>query len=250
MGFHTCALSGLVGQSIDTQIPAIVDQILPLDNAGNFLPQDSLAIFGAYAQSATALRCKINSPAYRQVALPYITPITLFTRPSNLPSWLDLIRSPIRVPAYAPLGALFTSGLAMGTEQATAILFLEQSRVPAPMGDTYSIRATGTTTLVPFTWTQVPLTFDQPVIQGRYSLVGAACYSLGGIAFRLTMDNFYYRPGGLMGNGNSFRTNLWQVNGYYGEWGQFQNTSMPRLEVFSSTADTAEELYLQIIKIA
>lgn len=249
MSFHIAAYTGLVGVAPDTQINAVVDNILPTDNAGNYLPQENMKLILAYALSATAQRAKISSPAYRQVNLPYIEPIIIGTQPGTLPPLLDLTKNPLRVPAFAPLGVLFTSGIAMGTEQASAILALEQNHVPAPMGDIYTLRAIGTTTLVPFTWTAVPLTFDQPIIQGRYSVVGGNVVCATGIAFRITMDGYYYRPGGTCGAAFSVRPNPWQMVGTYGEWGQFQNTSLPRLEIFAGAADTAETLFLQVIKI-
>jgi hypothetical protein len=250
MSHHTAVFAVNIGQTVATQLPAVTDQILPQDGSSNYLPQANLSVIMAALMSATMDRGQIVSPPYRQIALPYIYPVIEALNPPNIPAILDLSQNPLRVSAQNPFGVTATSDLAMGNERATAVINLRDNYIPAPVGDVYTLRATGTTTLVANAWTSVPLTFDQPIIQGRYSVLGGDVISLHGCAWRLTMDGYFFRPGGLCATALGNRSPAVQYWGNWGEWGQFQNTSLPRLEVFATAADTAQTLFLQVVKIA
>jgi hypothetical protein len=248
---HTFAFAGTVGSTPNTQVPAIADLIFPQDGGGNYLPQKNMRLMFAAALSAHLDRSRLVSPPYRQVALPYIYPVNVGATPVNFKQHLNMAAEPLYMGAENPFGADATTTLtSTNTETATVVCcaYVDPS-APAPPGDVYTLRATGTTMLTAYTWSPVTLTWDQPVIQGRYSIIGGDVLSAGGIAFRLTVDNQFVRPGGLCVTTQGNESPLRQRMGGWGEWGQFDNTSLPRLEVFSSSADTAETLWLQIIKI-
>jgi hypothetical protein len=249
MPHHTFVFAGSPGTGANTQLPAVPDPIVPQDGAGNYLPQANLRLMMAWAGSAHLNRARLVSPPYRQIALPYIYPIDVSATPVNVPSYLDLSGNPMMIAAENPFGVDSTTTLASGTESATAVCNAYSQQVPAPMGDVYTLRATGTTTLAAYAWSQVTLTWDQPIIQGRYSVIGGDLFSAGAIAWRITMDNYFFRPGGLGITTIGNKSPEVQRVGGWGEWGQFDNTSLPRLEVFSSSADTAETMWLQVIKI-
>jgi hypothetical protein len=245
---HVAALNVAVGTTANTAMTAVQDQILAIDSANNFLPQYNMNLIAAYAGSATFNRARLTSPRYRQIASPYIEPGNVSLLPPNLPAVLDLRERPLRVPAYSPLGAEITSDIAMGTEQSFVGLWLQTESRPAPQGDTYTLRATGTTTLTARAWTDVPLTFDQSIVEGEYHVVGGCVYSATGIFWRLIIDDQIWRPGGLAFATRGLRGPDFQYQGKLGSWGRFLNTSMPRLQVYANAADTAETLFLQVVK--
>jgi hypothetical protein len=249
MPHHTFAFAKQINTGSNNQINAVADSIVPQDGANNYLPQSNMRLMFAWAGSAHLDRARLVSPPYRQVALPYIYPPNVSATPLSPVPHLNLKDNPLYIGAENPFGIDATLTGNTAAETTTAVCNAYSQQMPAPMGDVYTLRATGTTTLSAFGWTQVTLTFDQPIIQGRYSVIGGDVLSATGIAWRITMDNYFFRPGGLCITTEGNISPYPQREGGWGEWGQFDNTSLPRLEVFSGAADTSETLWLQVIKI-
>jgi hypothetical protein len=247
---HTLAFEGAVGQTADTDIAAVFDGIIPVDASNHFLPQTSLSLIYAFASALHLSRGKFSSPVFRQIANPAIRPINVALLPVDLIPIADYLANPVQLPPQAPLQYLATSTLACGTEVTYCVLGVLQQYLQPAVGNIITLRATGTTTAVAKSWTYCALTFDQTIIQGTYQVIGAEVISTTGVAFRLTIDNQYYRPGGIAGATDAIRTPPQQRKGGWGVWGQFQNTSPPRLEVLCNAADTAQEIYMDVIKIA
>lgn len=245
---HLAAFQAAVGQTANTQLTAQTDQILPIDSSGAFLPQSNLSLVAAFVSGATLNRARFDSPRYRQIAQPYIEPINLALLPVGNPGIMDLRDNPLRVPALSPFSVQATSSLACSTEVTTAGVFLTDRMVVMPQGDIYTLRATGATTVTAKAWSDVALTFDQSIVEGEYSVVGGCAYSTTMFYWRIILDNQYYRPGGIGFATRGLRAPSFQYNGGLGEWGRFRNTSMPRLQVYCNAADTAQTLFLQVIK--
>jgi hypothetical protein len=237
-----------LGTTVNTDTVAVVDNIIPIQNS-HAIPNDDMQIIAAYAGSPTMLRARINSPTLRQFFPPKILPFNKALLPPNDPHLQDFRSQPLHIPGRQEIQVELTANPGT-TEAAFAFLILQDRFVQAPAGDIFTLRGTATTTCVVGAWTACPVTWDDSLPPGIYSVVGGACYSAGGIAFRIIMDNFYFRPGGVMGATPDLRAPLWQYNGGMGEWGQFRSVSFPRLEVLSSSADTAETLFLNVIRVS
>lgn len=246
---HTSVFLTAVGQTADTVLAAQTDQILPIDSSNSFLPPDPLMLLAAYAAGATLNRARFDSPRYRQIAQPFIQPTNLTLLPATNPNVQDFRDNPLRIPALSPFSVQATSALACGTEVTTCVVWLARDRVAAPVGDIYGLRATGATTVVAKAWSDVALTFTQSIVEGEYAVVGGNCFGATMIAWRLILDNQFYRPGGLGFATLGLRAPLFQYAGGLGNWGTFRNTSMPRLQVYCNAADTAQTLFLQVIKL-
>lgn len=236
-----------LGTAVNTDTPAVTDNIIPIQNA-HAIPNDDLQIIGAYAGSATLLRARINSPTLRQFFPPKILPFNKALLPPNDPHMQDFRSQPLHIPGRQEIAVELTANPGT-TEAAFAFLQLMDQFKQPPAGDIYTLRGVGATTLVVGAWTPVPITWDDSLPPGIYSVIGGAAYSAGGIAFRLILDNFFYRPGGIMGQTPDQRAPLWQYNGGMGEWGQFRSVSFPRVEILSSAADTAETIFLNVVRV-
>ena len=248
--FHLAAYFVAVGQVANLDMTAQTDQILPIDSANHFLPNDQLNMIGAYASALTINRARLDSPRYRQIAQPYIEPVNLALLPAHNPNYMDRYDNPLRVPALSPLAAQMTSALACGTEASFVGLWLESQRRPAPVGDIYTLRATGATTVTAKAWSDVALTFDQSIVEGTYAVIGGCAYATTAVFWRLIFDNQFYRPGGIGFATRGLRGPPRQYGGGWGLWGTFKNTSMPRLQIYCNAADTAQTLFLECIKVA
>jgi hypothetical protein len=166
---------------------------------------------------------------------------------------------------------MFASQTAAGAEQvALFVNFTDGVIVPAPAiatvpslngnGMFTTAHATATTTLTANAWTQVTPVFDSPTLPaGFYALVGARVMSAGALAFQMRpIDNPLWRPGGvgvqtadqLESPGQRFINN---VNGQVSHWGVwltfFQNVP-PNVAIWSTSADTVEDMWFDVIKIS
>jgi hypothetical protein len=121
---------------------------------------------------------------------------------------------------------------------------------PAPQGQVIRIHATGTTTQTAGSWTSVALTFDDVLQSGRYSIVNASFVAATAIAGRLLVDGTQYRCGslGITTFGNA--EHMSYSNRWYGEWAQFSYPNLPRCEFLSSSGDTAQDVFIDVVRIS
>lgn len=246
--FHVLAFEEDVDNTANTELDLIADQIA-IPEAGQAYFQEDMSLFAAYVGSATLTRARLTSPKLRQVFIPYLIPLNGAVVPPTDPNIMDMRDHPMLLRGLERFVPEVTSGVAMGTERAYAVLFVTPGFRPAPSGEIITLRATGTTTLAQGVWTDVALTFDQQLARGRYAIIGGHCFSATAVAWRLILENQVYRPGGLGITALTNRSWLPQYDGGLGMWGEFFSTGLPRLQVMANAADTAESLFLQCVRI-
>lgn len=235
------------GAVVAADMAAQNDGIVVVQN-GHFLFQQDVKLLAAWVMGATIGRARINSPTMRQVSPSYLRPVIAAATPPSNPNtvWFDQNGPTLRGLEEIQIEAWDS---AVAGEHITAGLLIEDVPTPKPIGPEYTIRGTGTTTLVANTWTQVPITMESSIPQGLYSVTGAELFSATSKFFRLTFDNQYFRPGwtGLAAETGREFWPLYQER--FGEWGKFRTTRYPSLEVYADAADTAETLYLTCVRI-
>lgn len=246
--YHTCAFYGNLGPVTNTQLPALADGILQIQNNAFMLPND-LLLLESYLGSVTMSRGYISSPKIVQLNPLYIRPVTVALEPGNDPniSWHGPMFPRLR--GQEGVSVYFTNTPA-AAEHVFSILHLSPNVEPVPAGEIYTVYATSTTAAVAVTWTQIPYTFAQNLPAGQYAVVGSEIQSASGVAHRWTFDNQFWRPGHLsqllLSNKPAFTEQFYQK----GLMGQFQSYSPPRLEVLCNAADAAHDIYLRLIKVA
>jgi hypothetical protein len=151
-------------------------------------------------------------------------------------------------------------------------LFTDGFRTPPPPvrtapsingdGSFFTLHGTATTTLTAGAWTNIPasgFTFDQPLPAGLYSLVGMRVFSATGLFFRMFPQVApLWRPGGIAVQAydqmdpfnQRFLPEYGPVGFGWGEWLRFYSNTPPGIEVFATSADTAEEVFMDIIKVS
>lgn len=112
-----------------------------------------------------------------------------------------------------------------------------------------TLRYTAAQTLTAHAWTNAALTTTQTLRYGRYAVVGMKYFGATAQAARLVLPETPHRPGciGVTGRGDSigmFR------QGNLGSWGEFTSTNLPTVDYLANAADTAEVVYLDVVKIA
>lgn len=226
----------------------VQDQIMLIQNS-HFVPQRDTFIWYVYVGAATLNRARFVTPKFRQQTTPWIRPIGTAIVPTDEPNVCSYVDNPLKAAALEEieLDAMQTTGGA-AVIFATAGL-AEGPMIPAPRGDIYTMRGTGATTVTAGVWTSVPITWQDSLPSGRYACVGLEAIGATCVAARLTFDDQYFRPGTV---GNAAAANngspLFRKGGL-GVWGYFNQNRMPTMEFCCNAADTAQEVYMDFIKV-
>ena len=123
-------------------------------------------------------------------------------------------------------------------------------------GQFLSAHATATTTLVGGAWTQVIPAFDLPLPAGTYGVVGMRVFSATGLFFRLfPATGPKWRPGGHCVQSYDAidwwgqRAIPWggKVLTPWGIWMTFYQNVPPKVEIFPTGNDTAEEFDFDLV---
>lgn len=249
MSFHVLALEEAVGTTANTDLDAISDDIVNVQNS-HFFPAMPLDLIAAFVCGATINRGRIVTPKFRQYTLPIISPANLGAAPIADPPHVNYYANPLRLNPLEEIAVEITSDIAMGTEQSYALLFVADRRTPPPLGDVYTLRGTSTTAAVANTWTTAAVTWADSLPNGTYAIVGMELIGTAGIAGRLILSGQVMRPGCIA---QVLATNkgasLFRM-GAAGEWGRFRNTDMPRLQVLCSTTTAAWTVNLDVVPVA
>lgn len=248
MAFHLGAYFVALGNTVDTDVPAITDGILAITN-GHFIPWIDLHLFAAYGSAVTLTRVKLTSGTIRQVNPTYIRPINANLLPPSNPNIAWYRRSPFRVRAHEELQALATDSAA-GPNNAYVGVWLEDNYQAPPQGDIYVVRYTSTTAAVAQAWTQLAITFETGLPVGTYTVVDCTHQAANGIFNRMVFDNQYLRPGSLCISAVANRLPYVTDRGAYGVWGQFSTYSLPRIEHINNGTDNSHEGYMSVVKAA
>lgn len=246
--YHMAAFTVLIGQTADTDVPAVVDDILTIQNSHFVLRQPTQLLLAA-VMSVTLSRAKIASPSMRQLASPFIRPVILaVTPPSNPNLWL-LDHNPFVIPAFEEVQLQATSALGAGTERLTGLIVLAPQIMPCPVGNQVPLRITSTTAAVANAWTTLTLTFADTLPSGIYAACLSEHSSTTGIAHRWIFSGQEERPGLPSYVLKTDRHPYAISKGQLGVMGRFRSNDLPRLQVLCNAADASHEVYLHVIRV-
>lgn len=245
--FHLAANYGSLGNTANTDVPALDDGILSIRNS-HHVPAEDLQLVAALPIGDEVLRMRIANPYLQAIAQPYIVPVQNAVVPvANYPI-ADYRRNPIPYRNSEEI-QYQVSNSASGPTATTVLSWLRQMERPAPTGQPYMLRGTSTTAAVAYTWTSLTMTWGFNLPAGLYSVIGGVYYATNALAFQITFDGMYYRPGGL---GYAVEgINGWgeMLVGGMGEWGQFNTISLPRIRVLNASTDATHVIYLNCVRL-
>jgi hypothetical protein len=245
--FHTSAFfSATASTVLNTQINAVQDDVLTIRN-NNLFPDRDYHLLAAYAGSDTIESGRLVTPTFRVISNPNIVPLNATDQPGSNPGIADYRMNPLRIPGGQELEAQGSNN--GGFDPIAMIISIRQTPSAPPIGQIYTIRATSTSTATAGLWTNMVLTFDDSLPPGRYAVVGGWCLSATGIAFRLRIPGQLMRPGAIMATALGDVMPKFQTKGGLGTWGEFNNDTLPELEILTTDADTASTLFLDVIQV-
>lgn len=236
---HLLAWSGAKTDSTANEAaPAVADNVVTRTANGNqyLAPWDATILY-ASALNDTITRARFNYPWYRDVGLPEIFPLNALAEPSALfRTWNPGWQGP-RVRKTEELGADSSNG-ASTVDTIHICALLGDVFTPLPSGRRFTVRGTAAQTLVASSWTSAAIALDTTLPFGKYAVIGMQVTCNDGVFARLIFPNSpQARPGLAVGETIAI-TDYTQAgrNGQWGEWGRFEQTAPPQLEVLGGTA--------------
>jgi hypothetical protein len=243
--FHLAAYFGAVSTTVNTDLPALTDQVLTISN-GHFRLTDSALLVGAQGGASATVDCRLDSPTLRLIGNPYVVPITTLPPSVADPRMMDMSVYPLPLPQREELALQITAGAA---GDAFGLIWLQMGKVPIPPGRVQWIKLTSTTAAVLGIWTPVALVFQTSLPTGYFSVVGSRHESATAIAHRFIFPGQVWRPGwGSNNDPNAMHPNV-NWNGAYGEAGRFVNDNPFQMEVLCDGTDNAHSFWVGIVPV-
>jgi len=202
---------------------------------------------GCHFIGSTTTLAQLASPTLRRLANPDIEPIDTATEPGSPPAVHDNFASPKALEGGEALNALMANSAAGYTH---VLVWFSDGPVTPVTGEIFTIRATNSSTLAAYAWTNGALTFSQTLPRGTYQIVGMRYQGAGALAARLVIPGYSWRPGCPGCDADADLDHPRFRKGQAGVWGEFSHDAPPTVDFLSVSADTAQVVHLDLIKIA
>lgn len=245
--FHIAANFVALGNTANTEVPALQDDVLQIRNSRH-IPTQDLQMVMAYSSAVTLLRTRLQTPTVQKIALPFIVPVGVALLPPTDPNFADYRDTPFMLRQDEGIVWQSTDSAA-GPNNHYILSWLTPGLRPAPKGNIFTLRGTSTTAAVASTWTTIATTWDSELPAGWYSVIGGMYHATNALAFSLIFENQYWRPGGLGGASAGIRPPLPQLKGGMGEWGRFRSLTPPTIRVLNDSTDNAHTIYLDVVRV-
>ena len=130
-----------------------------------------------------------------------------------------------------------------------AVLFLSDGPIVPDTRPCFTMRGTGTQTVVALTWTSCTITFDENIPRGRYAIVGMRARCVSCIAARLVLPGVANRAGVLGCTAQTDYEHPMQRFGGLGSFGEWEDTDSFNMEFLCGAADTAQTVEIDFVKV-
>ena len=226
---------------------AVADQHVRIVGDDVVVPAFAPLLGAYYALGVNFTLGQFTSPSLRTLFNIDVEPADVLAEPSSIPPVHDLFRKPIALKASEALNFLMAEDAA-GASRVNGFAWLLSAASPPDNRPDFTIRATNTSTLTTFAWSNGALTFSQTLPAGKYDIVGARAQSAGLVAFRFVLTGASHRPGGVGFDTDGDVDYPAQRHGGWGIWGSFEHDAPPTVDFFSVSADTSQVVHLDLVK--
>lgn len=232
-----------------TNVAALADQHVRVEGDNIVIPAGMNNLLGAFAIGAMIDRARIETPSLRRTLLLDLPELNVAAEPVFPNALFNAFYNPIPLDEFEPMRALVAEA-ASGAEQETVLVWLGDGPQAPVTGEIYTVQALSATTLTAYAWTNGALTFSQTLPAGRYQVVGFRAQSNGLLAARLVFVGGTWRPGAIGTDAASDVGHSLFRRGALGVWGEFTHDQPPTVDFLSASADAAETVHLDVIKVA
>jgi hypothetical protein len=272
MLFHAELFSSSIAQNGYNQVTFFSsDAILQILNNGMQVSANLPYLMAVFGVSAHLESVRMQSPS--MLPFPYIniSPSNRGTVFESPPRHLDLSHSPLPLKMTEELDCFaYQNGSASESVYVLALFCDGTAPTPPPAinpativgmplspGRMFTVHGTASTTLTAGAWTQITPTLDQALPAGQYALIGARVYSATALFFRMYPQLApQWRPGGVAVQAYDqldppYQRAMNQWSGKHGlgwgTWLTFYQNTVPKVEIFATAADTAEETWFDLV---
>lgn len=239
----------LTNGSTNAPVAAVSDSVLTLASTNFFLLPRPGKLEAIYSAGVSLTRARINTPSLRYVGLPYGGPVNAtlaVPSPYNFTYWGE---DGPAMPFGDQISVEHTLGGA-APEAEFSVVFFRFARREQPAGPTYNILFTGTITGVTGAWANGAMTPDSTLPAGKYAITGMHAFGTNLVAARLIFPGTTWRPGVIANNANNGVPMRLFTDGTMGVYGTFSSVNVPNLEVFVIGANTAQTVFLELVRIS
>ncbi len=230
------------------QVTSLYSGVTPTLNSGFQCPVLSNLGY-VYGASLTAQRAQIQAPSLRPLPYPDFVAVNigagLFESPVR---GVDMMHHPIPLNYTEEVDGFWKTGT---THVAYLLISFTDGPVqPPPPGRIFTAHATASVTLTAGAFTTVSFAFDQALPAGMYALVGCRVYSATAVVFKMIPAmGPLWQPGGIGVQAYDGLEPPKQRLGGWGTWLTFQQNVPPSVNLFATAADTAEEMWMDLVKV-
>jgi len=252
--FHLSVYNASIANgAVLLQVAAITDPVVAPSGNGFLVPTVINKLMRVAAFGTNLTRVQLTSASLRDYAPFDVGPVnvgTLIATPANFADFSD---APIPLVVNEELDAFGVQSNA-GAQRIGVGVWWCDGPVKNNTNRPFSVHWTAAATLVANAWSATPIIFDNGIPSGTFAIVGSRMISAGAVFHRwIPRGGPAFRPGGFAGQAQSFNAldgSRWSdYVANWGEWMRFTNTTPPMVEVFSISADTTEEGYLDLVQV-
>lgn len=251
MGVHGVAFFENVDNGTTTfgGVAALRSEIDKVNGDDYFVHSKFNKVMGAYVLANTTTRARLSAPSIKKAALFELTPLDNAAEPPSRPAFVDMRSSPIQLESSEQFNVQTMNSGAAAVDQWGLIWLCDEIPQPVEREGIIHIRATNGSTLTDSAWTNVSLTLDEDLPVGTYEVIGMKAMSAGCIAARAVFEGQVNRP---MVIGCDSVTDIDEIlfrNGNMGVLGIMEHDTPPTIDFLSLSADTAQTVWLDVVKV-
>lgn len=238
----------------DVNITALADQHITTSGDDLTVPSlDHIVAVAAGVASGGTSKARIDAPSLLRVTRVYVSPVNGFADANAaveiVPAVADYRRNPLKLIPSEIMQAVINSNSGAAVLQWILVWLADGPLVPV-QGEMFTVRFTGTQTLTVDVWTNGTITPDDRLPAGRYAVVGMRAVGASVVAARLVFPGGNgWRPGvlgALLDDGHDWPGFRF---GGMGVFGEFEHNQIPTVDYLAGTADTAQDVFLDLIKV-
>lgn len=245
---HTVAYRLSIADITETDVTPVQDGIMAIQN-GHFFPAQNYKLLAASYQAAGPTRARLVTASLRQVTTPFIRPVQPSIVAGDDANIADYTKNPLTLRALEEVQLLAFQTTGGAAVVVSVQCWSSQGMGSVPQGDIFTMRGTATATNVAGAWTPGTVTWQDVLPAGRFAVVGLEYFGTTALAARLIFEQQVERPGCIGGGSASNNVNPIFRKGGMGVFGVFDSNRMPTVEFLANAADTAQEVYMDLIKI-
>ncbi len=246
--FHSAIASSA---TVLAQLTSVAEPIIPASSSG-FLVQPLNKIALACLMGTGSVRAQLQSASLRKNPYIDIVPVNRAAVGSAPVRHTDWSQAPLQLATNEELDAFASQNSGGSYAPTLGVIFCDGPLPDLSSKPHLTIHATSATTLTALGWTAVTFTLDQTLDPGTYAIIGMRAFSATGMFARVipNMGANVYRPGTTCVQAYDGAEIGKARHGGWGEWLRFATTNLPQIEMFATSADTAEELWLDIYQVS